>query len=712
MLTAAFKFDLNNSVLEGLATIGKYDGEKPSLTVATSAGKVLMHCPHEQNSKDGKHSVRFLNINRKITAMTSGALDPALSHDILIIGTQTTLLAYNVEKNSDIFFKGVPDGINKMIFGMLPGIEAPLAIVGGNCSIQGFDATGNELFWTVTGDNVSALTFCDADGDGEAELLVGSDDFNIRIFQQEEVISETSETEKVIHLTAIQKTKYGYGLGNGTVGVYDRSTREWRVKSKNKVTSMGSFDLDSDGVPELLSGWSNGRLDVRSSKNGDLVFRDNFSSAVQSILQSDYRLDGRLNILGVSESGEVRGYLPADTDGATAMMGAKANEKEVHKLMRQKQEMQMQLSGLENNLKRLKKGDIGMGMIPPDTDIKLEDRLSRDTNSLELVISTNNSSIIKSVAVFALDGGVFEGESLMAYPPKPKPTLTVQLKPEKNVECQLQLTILVGARASSKQFHVFHVPYRLAKFALYMPVFSADPAKSDQPLSSVTFRISERQERITQWIGTSFNLTKLHNMDLSNKTLHLGFISVRDQRPLEIIRSPDHGGEMTIRGDDMTTVGELIQDLCHFLGMKELESVADFPAEMKKFEEVLLQVDEYNSIRLKLTAEMADNSNLVKNLVIKAEDSRILGDMALMRKMYTELFTLNNELIGEYTKRSNNHQNLLNALKDVNHMIQKAARLRVGKAKTQVVTACRNAIKSNNIHSLFQIISKGYAPKS
>ena len=61
----------------------------------------------------------------------------------------------------------------------------------------------------------------------------------------------------------------------------------------------------------------------------------------------------------------------------------------------------------------------------------------------------------------------------------------------------------------------------------------------------------------------------------------------------------------------------MIQDLCHFLGMKELESTADFPAEMKKFEEVLVQVDEYNSIRLKLTAEMADNSNLVKNLVIK-----------------------------------------------------------------------------------------------
>ena len=48
----------------------------------------------------------------------------------------------------------------------------------------------------------------------------------------------------------------------------------------------------------------------------------------------------------------------------------------------------------------------------------------------------------------------------------------------------------------------------------------------------------------------------------------------------------------------------------------------------------ILQVDDYNSIRLKLTAEMADNSGMVKNLVIKAEDARILGDMRLMRKMY------------------------------------------------------------------------------
>merc|ERR1719326_2735952 len=124
--------------------------------------------------------------------------------------------------------------------------------------------------------------------------------------------------------------------------------------------------------------------------------------------------------MGLAKSGQVRGYLPADTDSSSAMMGAKANEKEVNKLMREKQEMQMQLSGLENNLKRLKNGDIGMAMIPPDTKITLSPELSRDTSSLELVIATNNSSIIRSVAIFALDGGIFEGESLMSYPNKPK----------------------------------------------------------------------------------------------------------------------------------------------------------------------------------------------------------------------------------------------------------------------------------------------------
>ena len=46
------------------------------------------------------------------------------------------------------------------------------------------------------------------------------------------------------------------------VGVYDKTSRAWRIKSRNKVNSMISFDVDGDGVEELISGWDNGKLEV------------------------------------------------------------------------------------------------------------------------------------------------------------------------------------------------------------------------------------------------------------------------------------------------------------------------------------------------------------------------------------------------------------------------------------------------------------------
>ena len=45
-----------------------------------------------------------------------------------------------------------------------------MAIVGGNCSLQGFDSTGTSIYWTVTGDNVSSLTLLDYDQDGYNEV--------------------------------------------------------------------------------------------------------------------------------------------------------------------------------------------------------------------------------------------------------------------------------------------------------------------------------------------------------------------------------------------------------------------------------------------------------------------------------------------------------------------------------------------------------------
>jgi Bardet-Biedl syndrome 2 protein len=161
----------------------------------------------------------------------------------------------------------------------------------------------------------------------------------------------------------------------------------------------------------------------------------------------------------------------------------------------------------------------------------------------------------------------------------------------------------------------------------------------------------------------------------------------------------------------MELAGDVVQDLCKKLGVADLESEADFPGEMAAFGAVLADVTEYHLSRSKLTADMADSSQRVKALVVRAEDARQLNEMALMKQHYIGLFTMNGELIGEYAKRANNHAALLDALKKVNAMISKASNLRAGKAKTAVVTQCRKAIKAQAFDNLFAIVQTGGSKK-
>ena len=68
------------------------DGKHPCLSCATSAGKVFIHSPHERNTSTSTPgvagSIRFLNINKKITALAAGQLNQELARDVLMIGTQ------------------------------------------------------------------------------------------------------------------------------------------------------------------------------------------------------------------------------------------------------------------------------------------------------------------------------------------------------------------------------------------------------------------------------------------------------------------------------------------------------------------------------------------------------------------------------------------------------------------------------------------------
>uniref|UniRef100_A0AAQ6IFS2 Bardet-Biedl syndrome 2 protein homolog n=1 Tax=Anabas testudineus TaxID=64144 RepID=A0AAQ6IFS2_ANATE len=572
----------------------------------------------------------------------------------------------------------VSDGANAIVLGKLGNIPTPLAIIGGNCALQGFDYEGNDHFWTVTGDNVRSLVLCDFTGDGKNELLVGSEDFDIRVFKEDELVSEMTENETVTSLCHMHGSRFGYALANGTVGVYDRTARYWRIKSKNHAMSIHAFDLNADGVVELITGWSNGKIDARSDRTGEVIFKDNLSASVAGVVEGDYRLDGQQQLICTSVEGEVRGYLPASKDLKGNLMDSSAEQDLIRELSQRRQNLLLELRNYEENAKVCLISNFGMGVIPANTQLQtaLSVRPASEVQKahVELSISTPNGRLY--YAHFFSQVCICFIKILFFF--------------------HLTFTYFVY---SSTQFHVFEITRQLPRFSMYD--ITADSSAAP-PTGWVTFSINDRPQRVVMWLNQNFLLPE--GVDSPDAT----FNSLRGGGLLSI--SMASNGQITLRTDDIDLAGDLVQSLATFLAIEDLSAEADFPRYFEELRTTLTEVDEFHSVHQKLTAAMADHSNYIRNMLVQAEDARLMGDITTMKKRYRELYDLNRDLINEYKIRSNNHNALLVCLKSVNQAIQRAGRLRVGKPKNQVISACRDAIKSNNVNALFRIMRAGTAP--
>ncbi|OXB74090.1 UNVERIFIED_CONTAM: hypothetical protein H355_003153 [Colinus virginianus] len=605
----------------------------------------------------------------------------------------------------------VSDGANAIVLGQLGDIPSPLAIIGGNCALQGFDYEGNDLFWTVTGDNVRSLALCDFDGDGKTEvclypficefscmLLVGSEDFDIRVFKEDEIVAEMSETETVTALSPMYGSRFGYALSNGTVGVYDKTSRYWRIKSKNHAMSIHAFDLNADGVCELITGWSNGKVDARSDRTGEVIFKDNFASSIAGVVEGDYRMDGSTQLICCSVDGEVRGYLPGGEEMKGNLMDTCAEQDMIRELSQKKQNLLLELRNYEENTKaelssQRKEADGQRGVIPANTQLQ---------TSLSVNLGSDSQSAHVELCIFTTNG-IFEGESHVVHPSVQSLSgcVRVPLTPPKDVPVDLHIKAFVGYR-NSTQFYVFELTRQLPRFSMYA---LSSPDSAAEPLSFVSCATNERPQRIVMWLNQNFLLPE--DAEFQSAPFQVCFTSLRNAGQLLIKIKP--GGEISISTDDIDLAGDIIQSMASFLAIEDLQVEADFPAYFEELRKVLVKVDEHHSVNQRLTADMADHSNLIRITLVQAEDARLLGDMKNMKTRYVELYDLNRDLINQYKIRCNNHMELLSNLKAVNQAIQRAGRLRVGKPKTQVIAACRDAIRSNNFNTLFRIMRSGIA---
>eukprot|EP00878_Enallax_costatus_P035775 GHUV01039992.1.p1 GENE.GHUV01039992.1~~GHUV01039992.1.p1 ORF type:complete len:190 (+),score=83.30 GHUV01039992.1:206-775(+) len=183
---------------------------------------------------------------------------------------------------------------------------------------------------------------------------------------------------------------------------------------------------------------------------------------------------------------------------------------------------------------------------------------------------------------------------------------------------------------------------------------------------------------------------------------------MRTQQPLALRAAAGPSGlKVWLHCDSMELAGELLQDLASYLGVDELSSTASFPAVMDQFRNTLSKVEACSAARAHVEGDTATLCANIKACVVRAEDARLLGDMAALKRQHRRLADLNRDMWVEHDKRAVNQQQLVDGLKRINLMIQQAARLRVGAAASRVVAACRAAIKANNLQALNKVVTEG-----
>jgi len=355
-----------------------------------------------------------------------------------------------------------------------------------------------------------------------------------------------------------------------------------------------------------------------------------------------------------------------------------------------------------------------VGKIPAQTQLQTALAINLGSEGkqphVEVTLTTSNNTIIKAALIFA--EGIFEGESFVVHPKEVSSTISVPISPPRDLPVDLHIKVLVGYQ-NSTSFHVFELTRQLPRFSMYSLYTEPSPPDGEaeeqtekeelvNPKGEVTITIKERVQRITMWVNQNFLLTS----DIEDTGhLDLRFISLRDKSPLHI--KMEANGNIRIGSNSMELAGDIIHSLANYLGLEDLGSIANFPDEISNAESLLNRAEELNSVRQKLSAAMADNSGLVRTLVVRGEDSRILRDMQSLKKWYGQLNDVNRDLISEYKIRCKNHEELMETLKEVNQIIQQSARLRIGKSKMLVVSECREAIKNKNSSQLIKVIKSG-----
>uniref|UniRef100_A0A8R1E026 Bardet-Biedl syndrome 2 protein homolog n=1 Tax=Caenorhabditis japonica TaxID=281687 RepID=A0A8R1E026_CAEJA len=614
-LVSAFAYSLDQRVMEGCVITAILEPKGHETLVAVSVtNKIII--------KDTETSLHITETIRCIAAAPFGE-----GYDCIVIGTDASVICYDVHNNLTVFRNDVPDGVNCFTYGKLGELDEAM-YCGGNCSIWGFDKSGANTYWTVTGDQVTTMCLSDYDGDGETELIIGSPDFEIRVFKNDLMRTELMETDEITSLAHVSPGCFAYSLNNGTIGTYVLKERQWRIKSKSNVAKI--FNFEEQGL--LVVVWKQGKIDIRFAHNGEVLSRDSVSSTVASATVSKKGDDQVITV--VCADGKVRGFTVQK-----AQSGAiDKTQQLIREFGQKKHNLMMELSNYEQEEQLTELEKDRDFRIPADTEVSILFAVNGESQLLSLRVEASNNIPIRGVLIFA--EGLFEGESYIWIPPnehQSRSTIDIPLVIDKDASNDLHTKVFLGHVDSNKLIVMENTRIlpRFCRFTLIKPEYEK---YFYMPTSFVQLPINNKVVKISEWVKESFTIDSQLADTFDEEDGEFRFMGLQPKQEKSLMFQFNHSEKFfKIYHDSIETMGAMIQSYASFFQIQNMDCVAHFPDVFKEADAILEEIDPMTEVRDRLTAELQERQGAVKEIIIRAEDAIAIDNIPEARKFYIRL---------------------------------------------------------------------------
>lgn len=670
------QYEIHENTIPFRTTVGSFTKNGSCFAAAASAKRFYVFDPVEQPDE----SKTFIKVGQKITCIIPC---PYQNHDCLAVGTDNSLQLFDIDENSQVFTALISDGVNSLsLFGNH-------IYVGSNCAILGYDMAGNEVFWTVTGDVVTAI--CEIEWDGEKCILAASNDLMIRLFSGEESKRERKVHAPVSYLVPMGPNQYVVSFETGSVSLIKGLDKIWDISIPGQVVGLQALDFTGSGHKDLAVATGEGIIQILDSKTGQAKISDDTRLHIAGMHLIDFKKDNHACLAVIGTTGSIRIFMPKLVDG----LGAEAKReydlkqaqptliKEKARLLLRQYELSRELSG-ETTYIAGSHQTVG----PPknlNVNYKLGQRLDIGCAELQL----------KSVPPLPIHGAIVEcpttsgGNFVVFEVNEPaEPTQKVLLNFSDDATTEMKVDVFVSGVCFS-----FKCPHK--KF------FGFELIKNDNKLTTKGYaEFAANGDAFQNFITKSFVLQQ----DLPTH-FKCTFKSLEFQEPL--ILSSD-GARCKIECQKVATASRIINEYCDVVNLETFECRAHFPEEIDELMNAVREGGEMNDTQQIQRTEVAGLIAQLKDIIVKIENADEIGLYPTMHESIGECERLNAEIAREHIKRITNKDVLGTGNQKVNSLVQKFAELRKGSSRNMLLQMCRKELQTRDFKKLAYLLEYGH----